>query len=457
MAFYGLLTAALLAACCLYREPVQNRGRRCDGRMTRERALNLCVLALLFTAMTVVAALRIDVGNDYGNYVNTFHEIYMNGYVVTEPGFNLFVRLVYVLCGGENYLVVFALFAAATSALFLRAMVDQSVDFRLSFALFMLMGLYFRTFNTVRYYFVLAVTLYSLRYVLRGEWGKFFIWIVAAATFHKSVLVVIPLYFLAALPWRRWQVALGAVAAISLPVFRDFWMEIVLKLYPSYQNTVYLEKGTGLEGSLMGIVRCGAVLALCLAVWKDEAPVRRLEEEDKGPDDAEGERFKGTKGIGKSDNVKGIDGISRAEGIEETTGIRRTEKAERTDGILGRAAMKEEGRQRRTMRILELPANRFYLKLNLLGLAVYTCASFLPLVSRFGYYLITAHVLLVPGILCRLPEGRKKRLLYAGTLVFSVLYFAYFLLTAHQEGVRVLPYHTWIFTEKEWLNGSFVF
>lgn len=85
-------------------------------------------------------------------------------------------------------------------------MYDQSVDFTLSFALFMLLGLYFRTFNTVRYYFVLAVTLYSLRYVLKREYGKFVLLILLAALFHKSVLVVIPLYLIAALPWKngRW-------------------------------------------------------------------------------------------------------------------------------------------------------------------------------------------------------------------------------------------------------------
>lgn len=106
-----------------------------------------------------------------------------------------------------------------------------------------------------------------------------------------------------------------------------------------------------------------------------------------------------------------------------------------------------------------------YFKLNLLGLALYTCASFLPLVSRFGYYLITAHILLVPGILKNMPETsekgkslrNKKRIMYAATAGFCLLYFVYFLMTAHQEGVRVLPYHSWIFTEKEWLNGSFIF
>ena len=355
-------------------------GRMAGRRMTRRRAMNASVLLFLFMVLTGLAALRIDVGNDYGNYVNTFHEIFVGGYVVTEPGFNLLVRVLYTLSGGENYLLVFGVFAAATTFLFLKAMYDQSLDFSLSFALFMLLGLYFRTFNTVRYYFVLAVTLYSLRYVLKREYGKFVLLILGAALFHKSVLVVIPLYLIALLPWKKWQVAIGAVFAASLPLFQDFWMEILLKLYPSYQNTVYLEQGTGLEGSLMGIVRCAAVLAFCLAGWRT---------------------------------------------------------------------------------VKESPANLFYFKLNLLGLALYTCASFLPLISRLGYYLITPQLLLVPGVLCAMKRGEKRwdrrTLLYGAVLILSALYFGVFLLTADQVGVRVLPYHTWVFTEREWLNGSYIF
>ena len=92
-----------------------------------------------------------------------------------------------------------------------------------------------------------------------------------------------------------------------------------------------------------------------------------------------------------------------------------------------------------------------------MGLALYTCASFLPLVSRLGYYLITPQILLIPALLEELPPGKKKRLLYSAVLAGAAVYFVWFLLTAHQEGVRVLPYHTWIFTEKEWLNGSYIF
>lgn len=396
MIFYGLLGAVTIALACL----VENRASCCAkavGRMgmTRRQARSCAALFTLFLVLAGTAALRIDVGNDYGNYVNIFHEIYVGGYVVTEPGFNWLVRFLFLLSGGENYLLVFGLFAVVTAVIFLKAMYDQSVDFTLSFALFMLLGLYFRTFNTVRYYFVLAVTLYSLRYVLKREYSKFVLLILLAALFHKSVLVVIPLYLIAALPWKKWQVALGAAFAVSLPLFQGFWMKVVLWLYPSYQNTVYLQKETGLEGSRMGIIRCAAVLLLGLSAYRET--------------------------------------------------------------------------------IKENRANLFYFKLNLLGLALYTCASFLPLVSRFGYYLITAHVLLVPGILMGMPDeapepggasalrllkkgaGKKKKVMFFLTAAFCLLYFAYFLLTAHQEGVRVLPYHSWIFTEKEWLNGSFIF
>lgn len=268
MIFYGLLGAATIALACLVnREAVCRRGA--GGTVTRRQAMNGAVLFTLFLIMAGTASLRIDVGNDYGNYVTTFHEIYVGGYVVTEPGFNLLVKLVFRLAGGENYLLVFGLFAVVTAVLFLKAMYDQSVDFTISFALFMLLGLYFRTFNTVRYYFVLAVTLYSLRYVLKKEYGKFILLILFAAFFHKSVLVVIPLYLIAALPWKKWQVVLGTALAVSLPLFQNFWMALVLKLYPSYQNTVYLQKDTGLEGSLMGIIRCAAVLALGLCAYRE--------------------------------------------------------------------------------------------------------------------------------------------------------------------------------------------
>ena len=172
--------------------------------VSRRRAFDIVCLAAIFLILAGVSALRLEVGNDYGKYVENFHEIWAGtdqAYVVTEAGFNFVVWLIYTLSGYENYLLVFAVFGAVTAFLFLKALYEQSDCFWQSFAMFMLLGVYFRTFTTVRYYLALAAALYGIRFVLRRQYGCFVIWIGIAALFHKSVLMVFPLYLLAVLPW----------------------------------------------------------------------------------------------------------------------------------------------------------------------------------------------------------------------------------------------------------------
>ena len=64
------------------------------GGITRRRALDYVCLSALFVILAGLAALRVEVGNDYGKYVENFHEIWAgtdSAYVVTEIGFNVVV------------------------------------------------------------------------------------------------------------------------------------------------------------------------------------------------------------------------------------------------------------------------------------------------------------------------------------------------------------------------------
>lgn len=345
--------------------------------ITRRQGVNLLCLGAIFVILFLLSALRLEVGNDYGTYVNTIHEIYVGGYVVTEPLFNGIVKLLCELSGGENYLLVFALFAFITIALFLNVLYKQCDSFFLGFFLLMTLGIYFRTFNTVRYYFVLALTLYSFRYVLKKEYGKFILLIGLGAFFHKSVLVVIPLYLLAALPWKKWHIGAMAALGATAVVFQSRLIQLALFFYPSYRDTIYLETESGLFGNLLTIGRCAIVLALALFCYGESV-----------------------------------------EGREE---------------------------------------NRFYFQLNLLAIGLYTFASFLPLVGRIGYYLITSHMLFIPALLKGVQEEKKRKLLTGAVILACLLYFLFFLRTANQEGVRVLPYKTWLFYEKEFLNAGEIF
>lgn len=49
--------------------------------------------------------------------------------------------------------------------------------------------------------------------------------------------------------------------------------------------------------------------------------------------------------------------------------------------------------------------NRYYFYLNLAGLVLYTCGSFIPEVSRVAYYLIQSQIFLIPGVLWNAKKG----------------------------------------------------
>ena len=101
--------------------------------------------------------------------------------------------------------------------------------------------------------------------------------------------------------------------------------------------------------------------------------------------------------------------------------------------------------------------NQIYIKLNFLAVLLYLCGSYLPLVGRIGYYLITCQIMLIPAILGSIKDEKKKKILMAIVIIACVIYFLLFLRSANQPGVRVLPYKSWLFFEKEFLNAETIF
>ncbi len=396
MALYLLISVITILLACRVRTagyeeyeaaPVRIRGgalfgvsKSGMGYMPRFRAVNSLMIISIFVILTLLAALRLEVGNDYGTYVVTCHEIFQRGYVVTEPGFNFVVRILYTLSGKEDYLLMFAVFGAAIVAIFLKVLRDQADSFALAFFVFMTMGFYFRSFNTVRYYFVLAIATFALRYLMDIKpqgMIKFFALILFAALFHKSVLIVIPMYFIARIPWKKWAliplVLLGAVAAL----LHEQIMAVALKLYPSYNNTVYIEEAHTIIENAAPITGCLFVIALCIYCYGDA--------------------------------------------------------------------------------IKESVANRMYMNMNIMAVVLYLSCFWMPLVTRFAYYLTTCQILLLPNIICSIKDEKKKKRVTLMVIVFCLLYFAYFLYKADVEGIRVLPYKSWLFYDHRWLNQTDTF
>ncbi|MCM1062967.1 MAG: EpsG family protein [Eubacterium sp.] len=365
---YVLLTAVtvLLGLCVDNRRYVPGyiSGRRNAGTDRRQARNHIAVFAV-FCLMAGVSACRIAVGNDYWVYRDNFKLIAQGRYVSYEPGFNLIVKWIQQIFGYDHYLPVFGFFSIVTVFFFVRALEDQGSDFAVSLFLLLTGGYYFNSLNTVRYYLALAIALYAMKYVLRGEYGKFILWILAGAMFHKSILLVIPVYllarFLAAAKLKKWHYITGGIFVASLIFCQSFYQEIIFYFYPYYRDSMF-DAG---QLSYVNIVKCVCVLILCGICYKKSL----------------------------------------------TSDLN----------------------------------NRFYFFLNIAGLVVYCCGSFIPEVSRVGYYMIISQVFLLPRLLEDMREGVLKKLCCMGVIVGFALYFLLLLRGMYAVDVRLLPYLNWIF------------
>ena len=341
-----------------------NDGRRKQG-LTRGEARSLVAITAIYLLMMGVSACRIAVGNDYWVYRQNFALIMQNRLVASEFGFNAIVKVIQTIFGYDKYLPVFGFFSIITVFFFVKALRDQATDFAFSLFLLMTNGYYFNSLNSVRYYLALAIAMYSMKYVLRGEFLKFLFWIGVGAFFHKTIFFVIPFfavaYYFTRHKVRLWHMICVGILLSSLIWAQGFYRMIIFKFYPFYENSAFDIS----KLSLVNIGKCICVLGLGAICYKK--------------------------------------------------------------------SLKEDA------------VNRFYYVLTAMGLVVFLCGSFVPEVSRLGFYLIASQIFLIPRILGQMEKGLWRRLLEIGVVVGFTLYFALQIKGMYATNVRLLPYLNWIF------------
>ena len=344
--------------------------------VTRQQAWNKGLIIMVFILLFGVSACRIAVGNDYWVYRADFLLIEQNRHVAFEPGFIFVVKVLQAILNHDQYLPIFAFFAFFTVLFFVRALEDQSEWFGYSVFLLMTAGYYFSSLNSVRYYLVLAIALYSMKYVLDGRYVHFILLICVAALFHKSILVVIPLYLLANVKWKRIHLILPVIFCISLVAIPGVYRRIIFAFYPYYEGSVFDSGATSLTNIAKGV----AVLIMGLIYYRSV-----------------------------------IDPVAAAGG-------QRTEAEEKASARL-----------------------RFYFNCNFFALLLYVFASFIPEISRIGYYLNITHILFLPALLTRIKDKRQRIFWTAAITLAFLAYFALFLRSAYSIDIRILPYRNWIF------------
>ncbi|HBC3604841.1 TPA: EpsG family protein [Vibrio parahaemolyticus] len=159
------------------------------------KELDLLISSVFIIILFIVAGLRYDVGTDFSTYVyfinliNNGHDTYM------ESGFELMIKL--LLDSGFEEQSVFFVSSLITITFFYFFIIKHSEQYTFSVIIFFLFPIfYLASFNGVRQFIAISIFLYSIRFILEKKLTSYCIIIVVGSFFHKTILLMLPLYFI---------------------------------------------------------------------------------------------------------------------------------------------------------------------------------------------------------------------------------------------------------------------
>jgi len=150
---------------------------------------------VLFVFFIVHDGLRWETGTDWVNYYKYFNDCkFINSdeiyhYDIGYQYLNKYIRIL-----SDNYTIFLLIHAIIIYSLFFNSISKYSTNKFISF--FLLYSLMLPYLGMNRQYITLAISIFTLRYIVNEEYLKAFIIISIAFIFHSSIILFIPVLFL---------------------------------------------------------------------------------------------------------------------------------------------------------------------------------------------------------------------------------------------------------------------
>lgn len=220
-----------------------------------------------FIPLFLVSALRFMIAVDYNSYAWIFSAINQLGEKThVEIGYELLNRISYFF--STDYAGVFVLSSAIIIFFFGVGIYQNSPVPALSIFLFVTLGYFFYSMNSVRHFMALAIFFFAIRYmktVSVSSFIKFTALILVAASFHKIALIAIPIYFVFT---RKFSMRYYAVIAILLVICAALNKQIMALIfsfvYSAYKGSVY----NVYDFSVFNVLLCAMATFFAIAYYK---------------------------------------------------------------------------------------------------------------------------------------------------------------------------------------------
>lgn len=214
-------------------------------------------------SLVATSGLRSNIGDTF-NYKNIYTDNdFTWEYIFSEKdyGFGILQMFLKNFISEDPQIMIFTA-ALITNILIVIVFYQYSRLIEISLYVYITGGLFLVSMNGIRQVLAAAITFTAIRYLINGNWIRYFLIIILASTFHQSALVLIPIYFLVRFrAWSKLTVVIIILAIIAVFAFDQF-NSLLFKVLEDTQYSDYEQFDEG--GS--NVVRSGvAAIPLFIA------------------------------------------------------------------------------------------------------------------------------------------------------------------------------------------------
>lgn len=191
---------------------------------------------IIWVFLAFISAMRYNVGTDYKAYSQMF-VVLVNGtatgiWIDKEIGYLWLVDIVGFFNG--NYQMVFAIISISTITLFykgLKYFFKKKQTYLLFGTLLFIPMFYFYSMNGIRQALATAIFFYSIKFIINRRAIKYFVSLVVAILFHKSAVILFPLYWLINIKYSKLWLWIYFFLGIIILVMNP--LQIIMELFTS--------------------------------------------------------------------------------------------------------------------------------------------------------------------------------------------------------------------------------
>ncbi|ASK63725.1 capsular biosynthesis protein [Virgibacillus phasianinus] len=203
---------------------------------------NKFLIGFAFVSMVAVSGLRSNIGDTFFyKYTYELNDFTLDYILANKDiGFGFLQMLLKNAISEDPQILIFTT-ALLTNAIIFVVLYKYSRMIELSLYVYITGGLFLVSMNGIRQVLAAAIAFAATKYLIEGNWIKYFLVIFAASLFHQSALILLPIYFIVRFKaWSKLTLALLIVAVLIVIGFDKFSALLFTAIedtqYGHYQN-----------------------------------------------------------------------------------------------------------------------------------------------------------------------------------------------------------------------------